>query len=81
MELSEGEAEIMELIRERATGDIIRIDVDEHGFLVVQTTSELPDPHLYKVTLEEHPDGSESLKWKLLEPMNQSAQDVQDNQG
>lgn len=79
MELSEREREIAERIREESTGDIIQIDVDEHGFLVIRTTPEVPEPHLYRVNLEVHPDGSESLHWKLLEPVDQPDTGGKDN--
>lgn len=69
MKLTETQAEVATRIREEAPGEILRLDPDVEGVLVVQQLPDNPQPILYRVTLEERIDGSESLHWAYLGPV------------
>lgn len=78
MGLTEREEEIADRIREEAPGNVLRLDADVVGFLVVQELPTASSPHLYRVTVEKQVDGSESLHWTLLGPVNRPGSDDQD---
>jgi len=75
MGLNESQKSIAARIREEAPGEILRLDSGVKGFLVVQQLPDDPQPSLYRVTLEKHIDGSESLHWTYVGP----AEDTNDH--
>jgi len=78
MGLTERQQEIVDRIREEAPGDIIRIEPDIIGFLVVQELPEASSPTLYRVTLEKQIDESEPLHWNLLGPVSRTESERDD---
>ncbi|MFB6282593.1 MAG: hypothetical protein ABEK59_01475 [Halobacteria archaeon] len=72
MGLTESQEAVAARIREKAPGEILRLDPGVKGFLVVQQLPDDPQPILYRVTLEKQIDGSESLHWAYLGPSNES---------
>lgn len=79
MEMTEREQEIADRVREEALGEIHRLDTDVGGFLVVQKLPDTSSPSLYRVSLEEQVDGSESLHWELLGSVNPDESDADDS--
>lgn len=75
MELNENRQRVADRIRKEAPGEILRLEPDIKGFIVVQQLADDPKPILYRVTLERQIDGSESLHWAYLGPVNQSSGD------
>ena len=80
MRLNEREQAIADRIREEAPGDILRLEPGVNGFLVVQALPDASQPTLSRVTLEEYPDGSESLHWELLGSVDPSGLESDDSQ-
>lgn len=72
MGLTEIQEAVAARIREEAPGELLRLDPDVKGFLVVQQLPDDPQPILYRVTLEKQIDGSESLHWAYLGPSKES---------
>lgn len=60
MGLTEHQEAVAARIREESPGEILRLDPDVKGFLLVQKLADDPQPILYRVTLEKQIDGSES---------------------
>lgn len=52
MGLTESQEAVAARIHEEALGEILRLDPDVKGFLVVQKLPDDPQPILYRVTLE-----------------------------
>lgn len=78
MGLTERQEAVAARIREEAPGDILRLDPDMKGFLVVQKLADDPQPILYRVTLEKQIDESESLHWAYLGPAEEADDDSPD---
>ena len=75
MALTDKQRDLAARISKEASGEILRLDPDVKGFLVVLQRPEDPSPVLYRVTLEKHTDGSESLHWAFLGSVDQSETD------
>lgn len=79
MGLTESQKETAARIRKEAPGEILRLNSANEGFLVVQQLPDDLQPILYRVTLEKQPDGSESLHWAYLGPVQGSSEDSTGN--
>ncbi|WP_396614015.1 hypothetical protein ACH9L7_19660 (plasmid) [Haloferax sp. S1W] len=72
MESTENQEPIKTRIREEASGEILRLEPDVKGFLVVQKLPDGLQTNLYRVTLEKQTDGTEELHWAYLGPSKES---------
>lgn len=71
--MNEQQQEIADRVRKEATGEILGIEPDMNGVLVVQQLPTQPHPDLYRVVFEERVDGEQSLHWTYLGPTTHSS--------
>lgn len=77
MGLTDRQQELADRIRADAAGDVLRLEPDETGFLVVRASSSETAPQLYRVTSEKQMDDSVSLHWELLGPVEEADVDLE----